>query len=263
MPVFVDSPLAIKATEIFRRYTEYLDVNTKDLLRSGKNPLDLPQLHFTVTTEESMAINTSSGPAVVISASGMADAGPIKHHFRHNLWREGASVVFVGFQAQGTTGRRIVDGAEKVRIFQEEIAVKAKVFTINGFSAHAGQSQLLTWLAHFQNPAMQLFLIHGEQTAQEVLAEKIRQRFPFQVFLPDYLEEVTLKPGFELKRVAYPEKAAARIDWSYILGDLEAKLAQLQARRPQLEAKAWIEQTDIRDRLMELNRGLLETVSEI
>ena len=263
MPVFVDSPLAIKATEIFRRYTEYLDVSTKDLLRSGKNPLDLPQLHFTVTTEESMAINTASGPAVVISASGMADAGRIKHHLRHNLWREGASVVFVGFQAQGATGRRIVDGAEKVRIFQEEIAVKAKVFTINGFSAHAGQSQLLAWLGHFQNPAMQLFLIHGEQTAQEVFAEKIRQHFPFQVFLPDYLEEVTLKPGVELKRVAYPEKAAVRIDWNYVLGDLEAKLAQLQARRQQLEAKTWIEQTDIRDRLMELNRGLVETISEI
>ena len=263
MPVFVDSPLAIKATEIFRRHTDYLDDNTKALLKKGENPLDLPQLRFTETTDESMAINTTNGPAVVISASGMADAGRIKHHLRHNLWREGASVVFVGFQAQGTTGRKIVDGAEKVRIFQEEIAVKAKIFTINGFSAHAGQSQLMDWLSHFQTQDMQVFLIHGEESSQQALAGMIRERFKFQVVIPDYLEEVTLKPGYELKRVEYPEKAAPRIDWVYILGDLEAKLAQLQARRAQLEAKTWVAQTDLRDRVLELNRGLMETISEI
>ena len=263
MPVFVDSPLAIKATEIFRRHTDYLDDNYKNLLKKGENPLDLPQLHFTQTTEESMAINTTPGPAVVISASGMADAGRIKHHLRHNIWRPGASIVFVGFQAQGTTGRKIVDGADKVKIFQEEIAVKAKIFTINGFSAHAGQTQLLDWLAHFQNPGMQLFLVHGEQTSQQVLADLIRGRFKFQVFIPDYLEEVTLKPGAELKSVAYPEKAAPRIDWVYIFSELDAKMAQLQARRGQLEAKTWVEQTDIREKILELNRDMMEAISEI
>jgi metallo-beta-lactamase family protein len=263
MPVFVDSPLAIKATEIFRRHTDYLDDKTLELLKKGENPLDLPQLRFTQTTQESMEINNLNGPAVVISASGMANAGRIKHHLRHNLWREGASVVFVGFQAQGTTGRKIVDGADKVRVFQEEIAVKAKIFTINGFSAHAGQSQLMDWLSHFQNPTMQVFLVHGEQTAQDVLAAMIRERFKFTVFLPGYLEEVTLKPGYELKRVEYPEKAAPRIDWGYVLGDLETKFAQLQARKAQLEGKTWVEQTDLRDKILELNRGLMETISEI
>jgi len=165
MPVYLDSPLAIKATEIFRRHMDYLDEKTQALLDKGENPLDLPQLHFTQTTEESRAINNTPGAAIVISASGMAHAGRIKHHLRHNLWRPGASVVFVGFQAQGTTGRKIVDGADKVRIFQEEIAVKAKIFTINGFSAHAGQSQLLDWLGHFKNPHMQIFLIHGERAS--------------------------------------------------------------------------------------------------
>ena len=263
MPVFVDSPLAIKATEIFRRHMDYFDENTQALLEKGENPLDLPQLRFTQTTEESMAINTMKGPAVVISASGMANAGRIKHHLRHNLWREGASVVFVGFQAQGTTGRRIVDGAEKVHIFQEEIIVKAKIFTINGFSAHAGQSQLLEWLSNFQNPDMQVFLVHGEPSSQQTLANLIRERFKFQVVIPDYLEDITLKPGYELKRVAHPEKAAPRIDWNYILGDIEAKLAQLLARRTQLEAKTWLEQTDIREKVLELNRELVKTISEI
>ncbi|MDO9585597.1 MAG: MBL fold metallo-hydrolase [Syntrophales bacterium] len=263
MPVFLDSPLAIKATEIFRRYTDYLDENTRAMLKNGENPLDLPQLRFTQTTQESMAINAMNGPAVVISASGMADAGRIKHHLRHNLWREGASVVFVGFQAQGTTGRKIVDGADTVRIFNEEIAVKAKIFTINGFSAHAGQSQLMEWLSNFQTRSMQVFLIHGELSSQESLADMIRKRFNFQVFIPGYLEEVTLKPGEELQRVEYPEKAAPRVDWGYILGDLETRLAQLRARQAQLEARTWVEQTDVRDKVLELNRELMKTISEI
>ena len=263
MPVYIDSPLAIKATEIFQRHTEYFDFKTRELLKNGENPLSLPQLKFSETTEQSMAINTTKGQAIVISASGMADAGRIKHHLRHNLWREGASIVFVGFQAQGTTGRKIVDGAETVRIFQEEIAVKAKVFTINGFSAHAGQKQLIDWLSHFQTNNMQLFLVHGESSAQQALADVIRQRFPFQVSIPDYLEEVTLKAGYELKRVAYPEKAAPRIDWLFILTEMEGKLAQLRARQSQIEAKAWIEQTEIRDRVLEINRALMKTISEI
>jgi len=263
MPVYVDSPLAIKATEIFQKYSAYFDEQALALLKNGENPLSLPQLHFTETTEASMAINESRGPAVVISASGMADAGRIKHHLKHNLWREGASVVIAGFQAQGTTGRKIVDGAEKVRIFNEEVTVKAKVFTINGFSAHAGQSQILDWLSHFENRALQIFLVHGEHSAQQVLAGLIRERFGFDVLIPDYLEESTLKPGEALKRVAYPEKATPRIDWSYLLGEMDARLLQIRDRQAKLEAHAWVEQTEIRDQLLELNRHLTELISEI
>jgi metallo-beta-lactamase family protein len=263
MPVYLDSPLAIQATEIFRRHTEYLDEETKELIQKGEDPLYLPQMRFTPTTEESIAINTLSGPAVVISASGMANAGRIKHHLRHNIWREGASIVFVGFQAQGTTGRKIVDGAQKIRLFNEEIAVKAKVFTINGFSAHAGQSQLLEWLSHFQTREMQVFLVHGEFSAQQVLADMIRDRFGFKVLIPEYLEETTLEPGRVLKRVEYPERAAPRINWGYILQDMEARFARIKEHRTQLETKPWVEQTDLRDRLLELNRILTEINSEI
>lgn len=263
MPVYLDSPLAIQATEIFRRHTEYLDEETKELIQKGEDPLYLPQMRFTPTTEESIAINTLSGPAVVISASGMANAGRIKHHLRHNIWREGASIVFVGFQAQGTTGRKIVDGAQKIRLFNEEIAVKAKVFTINGFSAHAGQSQLLEWLSHFQTREMQVFLVHGEFSAQQVLADMIRDRFGFKVLIPEYLEETTLEPGRVLKRVEYPERAAPRINWGYILEDMETRFARIKEHRAQLETKPWVEQTDLRDRLLELNRILTEINSEI
>jgi metallo-beta-lactamase family protein len=263
MPVYLDSPLAIQATEIFRRHTAYLDEETKALIKKGEDPLYLPQLHFTPTTEESMAINNQSGPAIVISASGMADAGRIKHHLRHNLWREGASVVFVGFQAQGTTGRKIVDGAQKVRLFGEDVAVKARVFTINGFSAHAGQSQLLEWLSHFTGRDMQIFLVHGEFSAQQILADLIRERFGFKVLIPEYLEETTLKTGEVVRRVEYPEKATPRIDWGYLLEEMEGKMAQLKARRMQLETKPWVDQTELRDRLLDLNRHLMEINSDI
>jgi len=263
MPVYLDSPLAIQATEIFRRHSEYLDDETQALIKKGEDPLRLPQLRFTQTTEESIAINQQEGPAIVISASGMADAGRIRHHLRHNLWREGASIVFVGFQAQGTTGRKIIEGAKKVRFLNEDVAVKARIFTIGGFSAHAGQSQILEWLSHFKNHDLEVFLVHGEYEAQQVLAERIREQFGYKVIIPDYLEETFLRIGEEVQRVVFPEKARPKIDWPYLIGDMEARLAQLRQRQSQLEAKPWVEQTELRDRILELNRNLLETISEI
>jgi metallo-beta-lactamase family protein len=263
MPVYLDSPLAIQATEIFRKSRKYLDRDFRALLAGGEDPLSLPQLRYTLTTQESMAINTTQGAAVVISASGMADAGRIKHHLRHNLWREGASVVFVGFQAQGTTGRKIVDGAQKVRIFNEEVLVKAKVFTINGFSAHAGQSQILDWLGHFRTKGLQVFLVHGEYGAQQTLAALVRSRFGFEVSIPDYLEEVTLEAGRAPERVAHPEKAAPRIDWDFLIADMETRFAQIRQRKGHLEAKAWVEQTELRDRLIDVNRSVAAIISEI
>jgi metallo-beta-lactamase family protein len=263
MPVYVDSPLAIQATEIFRKYQNYLDTGTKELIAAGEDPLTLPQLHYTLTTQESMEINTTKGPAIVISASGMADAGRIKHHLRHNLWREGASIVFVGFQAQGTTGRKIIDGAKKIRIFNEDVAVAAKVFTINGFSAHAGQSQLLAWIGHFKAEGLRVFLIHGEYAGQQALAGLIRERFGLECSIPDYLEEVTLTAGRIPERVEHPEKAAPRIDWDFIIADMEKRFAQIKERRGRMEAKTWVEQTDLRDRLLEVNRDIAGIVSEI
>ena len=141
LPVYLDSPLAIQATEVFRRHPEYLDEPTRKILRKGEDPLSMPQLRYTQTPQESMALNDLKGPAVIISASGMADSGRIRHHLRHNLWREGASVVFVGFQALGTTGRKIVDGAKTVRLFGEEVAVKGAFQLKSAFLARQLESE--------------------------------------------------------------------------------------------------------------------------
>ena len=263
MPIFIDSPMAIHVTEIFRSHTDYLDDETRALIDRGENPLRLPQLHLSLTTEESMAINELQGPAIIISAIGKADAGRNRHHLRHNLWRSGASDVYVGFQAQGTTGRKIVDGAKTIRLFNEDIAVQAKVFTINGFSAHAGQSQLLDWLGHFVSRQMQVFLVHGEYAAQQVLAARIRERYGFEAVIPDYLEEIELKPGEELQRLSCPEKAAPRIDWEALLSDMDTGLARLRERKARMDGKPWVEQTEIRDRLADLNRSLSAVIADL
>lgn len=256
MPVYLDSPLAIRATEIFRRHREYFDDEAKQILRDGEDPLSLPQLHFTETSPESMALNSRPGPAVIISASGMADAGRVRHHLRHNLWREGSCVVFVGFQAEGTPGRRLVEGAKTIRLLGDEIAVKSRIFTINGFSAHAGQDQILAWLSHFRNPRMHVFLVHGEYPAQKILEGLIRERFGLEVYIPDYLEETVLRPEGAPERRAYPEKAAPPVDWGQVLGGLEAQMARLWKRKKKIEAKAWVEQTDLKERFAELGRSL-------
>lgn len=258
MPVFLDSPLAIKATEIFRRYRSYLDGETQSLLKNGEDPLDLPQLQFSSTTAESMQINDMKGSAIIISASGMANAGRIKHHLRHNLWRPGASIVFVGFQAEGTPGRNIVDGAKKIRIFNEDIAIKAKIWTINGFSAHAGQNQLLDWLGNFQNKKMPVFLVHGEFAAQDQLASLIRQKLGFDVTIPEYLEEIRLKVGAQFEEVKLPKAEEPKVNWDALIDDLEAKISYLKSRKKNIASLPLNRQMEIRDTLQETGDNMNE-----
>ena len=265
MPVYLDSPLAIKATEIFRKHPEYFDDTSQEILANGENPLDLPNLIFTQTTDESRAINASRGSAVIISASGMATAGRIKHHLKHNLWRGGASVVFVGFQAMGTPGRRIVNGAKTVRLFGEEVAVAAKVFTIGGFSGHAGQSEILAWLDGFLTPEVRVILTHGEPRAQDALAAKIKERFGVTPVIPDYLEEMVLEPGRVLEQlgVADVERGRPTVDWNYLVTEAARHLEELRKRAEAVRTRSFVEQTDLRDRLMEINRLTTELISEM
>ena len=142
MQVFLDSPMAISATEIFRRHPECYDAETAALFHQRTDPFNLPGLHFTRETAESMALNRITGGAVILAGSGMATGGRVRHHLKHNLWRENSSVIFVGFAARGTLARQIIDGASAVQLFGEEVPVRAHLYTINGFSAHADQAEL-------------------------------------------------------------------------------------------------------------------------
>jgi metallo-beta-lactamase family protein len=171
--VFLDSPMAISATEIFARHPECFDQETLQLTERGRDPFAVPGLHFTRESAQSMAINQIDGGAVIMAGSGMCTGGRVRHHLRHHLWRRQSSIVFVGFAAIGTLARQIIDGAKVVRIFGEEIHVRASVHTIGGFSAHADQAQLLAWHRHLGDP-QQTFLVHGEPEAMSAFAKKLK-----------------------------------------------------------------------------------------
>ena len=153
MPVYLDSPLAIAATDVFRRMPEFWDEETCLNGHDGRDPFSFPQLVVSRTAQDSMAINQTSGPAIIIAGNGMCTAGRIKHHLKHNLWRTGSSLVIMGFQAAGSLGRKIVEGAKVLKILGETVVVRARIFTIGGFSAHADRTGLLEWLSGFTNPA--------------------------------------------------------------------------------------------------------------
>lgn len=167
--VFLDSPMAISATEIFRHHPECYDADTVTLFNKHQDPFSLPGVHFTRETAESMALNNIRGGAVIMAGSGMCTGGRVRHHLKHNLWRSNSSVIFVGYAAQGTLARHIVDGASSVRIYREEIQVRAKIYTIGGFSAHADQAQLLEWHKKTGNP-QRTFLVHGDEKAMKHFA---------------------------------------------------------------------------------------------
>ncbi|MDN5347477.1 MAG: metallo-beta-lactamase family protein [Clostridia bacterium] len=210
--VFVDSPLAIAATEIFCRYARYFDAETRALASTDEDgcPLTIPNLHFSRTTEESMALNKIKSGAIIISASGMADAGRIKHHLKHNLWRPECTILLVGFQAEGTLGRRLLEGEKKVRIHGEEIAVRAQIVSIDGFSAHADQPELLNWLKRFQKKPGHIFITHGEEQASLTLARLITSELGITATVPHYLEEIELRPTGVLAHPASAEALAAQ-----------------------------------------------------
>lgn len=206
-PVFVDSPLAISATEVFKKNTDLFEEDVQEKLRHGNHPLEFPGLQFTRTADESKALNETYYPSIIISASGMCDIGRIKHHLKHNLWNPSSTILFVGYQAPGTLGRTIVDGADKVKIFGEEISVNARVEYIEGYSGHADQEWLLNFVYSFIKKPRHIFLVHGEEESEEVLKGLIERNTQIPVTIPSFGEkyEVADIPKLE-ERVEYSKK---------------------------------------------------------
>lgn len=200
--VYVDSPLAISATEVFKENMDLFDEETQEIIKRGDNPLEFPGLKFTQTVEESRALNESTEPCIIISASGMCDVGRIKHHLKHNLWNPNSTILFVGYQAPGTLGAKIVGGAKSVKIFGEEVAVKARIEYIEGYSGHADQEWLLNFVYSFIKKPKHIFLVHGEPEGQEILKQKIEETTNIPVTIPSYEETYTLEEG----KLEIPEK---------------------------------------------------------
>ena len=222
--VFIDSPMAVSATEVFDKYRDRdeFDVETRALIDAGGDPFDFPGLQYVQTVEESRSLNEISSGAVIISASGMCDFGRIKHHLKHNLWRPECTVLFVGFQARGTLGRRLQEGATRVKIFNEEVAVRASIESIDGYSAHADRDALLYWVKSFRTKPRKVFVVHGEEEAAEQFAAVLRTALNTWVGVPERGDTVDLASGQTTVRPA--EKAAEH-----------AQPAALKATRENLE----------------------------
>ncbi|MCG6941375.1 MAG: MBL fold metallo-hydrolase [Thiohalocapsa sp.] len=187
LPVYLDSPMAISATEIFRHHPECYDDEARALFERGDDPFALPGLRFTRETADSMALNRLTGGAVIMAGSGMCTGGRVRHHLRHNLWRKDSSIIFVGFAAPGTLARILIDGAERVRLFGDDIPVKAHLHTINGFSAHADRGELLEW--HQAIRPERTILVHGEEKAMHAFAARLPET---EVLMPRQGETIAL-----------------------------------------------------------------------
>lgn len=212
-PVYVDSPLAKSATSIFcGNLHGYLDEAAIELVKDGTHMFSFPGLHLTETTDESKQLNLDGTPKVIISASGMCDAGRIRHHLKHNLWRPESSVVFVGFQSPGTLGRHLLEGAESVKMFGEEIAVRAKIVNFQGLSSHADHDHLIGWVRHFDPARTQhVFIVHGDREVAPVFAEEVKS-LGFAAHAPQYTEEYDLLENRQLAAGYLPERKTRAFD---------------------------------------------------
>ncbi|MDD4766409.1 MAG: MBL fold metallo-hydrolase [Desulfotomaculaceae bacterium] len=193
MPIYIDSPLATAATEVFWRHHDFFDEEAACLIHKGEDPHQIPGIEFTKTAEESKLLNQADR-TIIISASGMCEAGRIRHHLKYNLWRPESTVLFVGYQAEGSLGRQILDGQETVRIFGDDIAVKADIKLIEGYSSHADQAGLVEWVNNFRKPLREIFVVHGEPEAATALADLLRAEHGLQVTVPVLDQVVELLP---------------------------------------------------------------------
>ena len=193
LKVFVDSPMAVKITDVFERHTELFDEDMVKLIQQRKSPFEFPGLTMSSTVEESKAINTMTGSNVIIAGSGMCNAGRIKHHLTRNIARPESTVIFVGYQAAGTLGRQIVDGAKEVRILGQMYPVKAKIVQMTGFSAHADRDELFKWLSGLRKPPKHVFVVHGEPQTTFRFVDFLKERLDWQISAPKYKDEVVLE----------------------------------------------------------------------
>ena len=266
-PVYVDSPLAISATEIFKENMDLFDEETKKIIEEGDNPLEFPGLHFTRTSDESKELNEKQESSIIISASGMCEVGRIKHHLKHNLWNPNSTILFVGYQAPGTLGRKLVDGEKKVKIFGEEIAVNARIEYIEGYSGHADQEWLLNFVYSFIRKPKTIFLVHGEPEGQIILKQKIQGTTEIPVIIPEYGEQYELDETVQrlgrMKGVKARQKEYLRLEVLARMQTLKEELEDMSSivQEEMLVEDAKDEQIEIlNNRIKELEQQILKIV---
>lgn len=246
--VYVDSPLAISATEVFRENMNLFEPEVREEIMKGDNPLEFPGLEFTRTADESKALNEDTRPSIIISASGMCEVGRIKHHLKHNLWNPKSTILFVGYQAPGTLGYNIVNGEKKVKIFGEEIAVNARIEYIEGYSGHADQEGLMNFIYSFINKPKQIFLVHGEKEAQDIFKAKVEEEVKIPVVIPQWGE--TYEFNKDSEEVEVVNKIERREENNTIRREIMQRLSKLRDEIQDMEeyVKQDVNNTNLSDR---------------
>jgi metallo-beta-lactamase family protein len=253
--VYVDSPMATSATEVFRRNAQVFDEETKAYILKGNNPLDFKNLIFTRSSEESIALNFNPEPKIIISASGMCEAGRIKHHLKHNLWDPRASIVFVGYQSVGTLGRSILDGDKEVSIFGERIKVQAEIHNFQGFSGHADRDGLMEWVGGFQRAPYEIFLVHGEASAKRDLAQSIRNAFGYNCIDVQQVSEYNLSIEGKVTR----EDVESRIASPESMWELKKKMYSVHDELERILYNTHLAVSDLStEQVSEINNLILE-----
>lgn len=260
IPVYIDSPMAINATEAFQNNSFAFNQEAKKLILSGDNPFTFSNLRYSRSQEESMTLNKSNYPKVIISSSGMATAGRIRHHLKHNLWDEKNSLVFVGYQAEGTLGRILLDGAKRVKILGEEVSVKAEIYDLEGFSGHADQRMLLNWIENFKVKPKKIFIVHGEEEPANILAKLINDKFNIETLIPNLGDSFNIsKSEIEVKKGLTIEPALLKEDIENELKNLLSQFEFLMSKSDELTENKRIEKNydQLKNRLIELQNQLM------
>ena len=222
--VYIDSPMATTTTEVFKKNAQVFDEETKAYIMNGDHPLDFKNLKFTRNTADSQMLNTDKTAKIIISASGMCEAGRIRHHLKHNLWDSRNSIVFVGYQAEGTLGRLLINGASEIKIFGETITVGAQIHNLEGFSGHADQNGLLDWIGGFHAEPKKIFLVHGEMQAKNDFAAKVKEVYGYNPIVVTGVSEFELETGALLSK----EEVIAEVIDEKAKEDLKIKIVNIQ-----------------------------------
>ncbi len=259
--VYIDSPMATNATEVFKENAQVYDDEARDFLMRGDNPLDFPGLKFTKTTQESQFLNIDNSPKIIISASGMCEAGRIRHHLKHNLWNPKSSIVFVGYQAEGTLGRMLIEGVKDVTLFGESIHVNAEIYNLEGFSGHADRDGLTQWLQGFEAKPKQLFLVHGEMQAKYDFAEHVKNTIGINPIVVTGVSEYELDTGVKL---SVDEVMRAEID-DEVIANMHKKLTDAHYNLEELlyQTSLSLSKTNDINKINEINNQIVELEKSI
>lgn len=254
--VYIDSPMATTATEVFKRNAQVFDEETKARILSGDNPLDFKNLKFTRNTADSQMLNNDKTPKVIISASGMCEAGRIRHHLKHNLWDSRNSIVFVGYQAEGTLGRLLIEGAKEVKLFGETVVVKAEIHNLEGFSGHADQKGLFEWISSFEKKPKQVFLVHGETDSKKDFAKLIETELGYDPVVIMQNSEFELETG----RLLSKEEVITEVMDDEGIEELKDKIVNVKEQLDQMlsEAEDAMKNQLSAEKLQQINNIVLE-----